>query len=222
MQVPVTHEKPNSTMESLVQIRNEFNAKVQDAVAKGDSSKKRRYERQLKQFEDAIKATKEGKTFNYSELTVPPGFAAIPLSNGRPVEAEGNHDLPDAVEPKKSSEDEAEFLAGFDKMALDDATDCNESALHHKPDFNRDLADQDLELCVTRAVNLPVPNNFKQKQITTFVSYEFEFPEVSQQSNCSSGLFTAFHVSFLLAIQSCFQTGKTSKQTSYLSPGKST
>lgn len=90
MQVPVTHEKPSSTMDSLVQIKNEFSAKVQDAIAKGDSSKKRRYERQLKQFEDAIKATKEGKTFNYAELIVPPGFAAIPLNNGRPVGGGGS------------------------------------------------------------------------------------------------------------------------------------
>ena len=85
MQVPVTHEKPNSTMESLMQIKNEFSAKVQDAVAKNDSSKKRRYERQLKQFEDAIKATREGKAFNYGELVVPPGFAPIPLNNGKPI-----------------------------------------------------------------------------------------------------------------------------------------
>ena len=40
----------------------------------------------LKQFEDAIKATKEGKAYNYADLVVPPGFAQIPLqSDGRPV-----------------------------------------------------------------------------------------------------------------------------------------
>lgn len=36
-------------------------------------------------FESAIKATKEGKSFNYGELTVPPGFAPIPLNNGKPI-----------------------------------------------------------------------------------------------------------------------------------------
>ena len=39
----------------------------------------------LKQLEDAIKATKEGKPFNYSELTVPPGFHQIPLRDGRAI-----------------------------------------------------------------------------------------------------------------------------------------
>jgi hypothetical protein len=40
----------------------------------------------LKQFEDAIKATKEGKACNYNELPVPPGFARIPLKpDGRPI-----------------------------------------------------------------------------------------------------------------------------------------
>ena len=39
----------------------------------------------LKLFENAIKATREGKAFNYGELTVPPGFAPIPLNNGKPI-----------------------------------------------------------------------------------------------------------------------------------------
>lgn len=40
----------------------------------------------MKQFDDAIKATREGKAFNYAELVVPPGFAKIPLqSDGRPI-----------------------------------------------------------------------------------------------------------------------------------------
>ena len=34
----------------------------------------------MKQFDDAIKATKEGKVFNYNELPMPPGFAKIPLT----------------------------------------------------------------------------------------------------------------------------------------------
>jgi coiled-coil and C2 domain-containing protein 1 len=39
----------------------------------------------IKQFEDAIKATREGKQFDYNQLVVPPGFASIPLQNGRPI-----------------------------------------------------------------------------------------------------------------------------------------
>lgn len=34
----------------------------------------------MKQFDDAIKATKEGKVYNYNELPMPPGFAKIPLT----------------------------------------------------------------------------------------------------------------------------------------------
>jgi hypothetical protein len=40
----------------------------------------------MQQFEGAIKATKEGKVFNYKELTVPPGFSQIPLrADGKPI-----------------------------------------------------------------------------------------------------------------------------------------
>ena len=48
MEVPITHETPKTTIESLTQIKNEFTHKLQEAVAKNDSSKKRRYERQIK------------------------------------------------------------------------------------------------------------------------------------------------------------------------------
>lgn len=59
--------------------------KIDDANQKNDGGKKRRYQRQLKAFDDAIKATKSGKNFDYSALVVPPGFSQIPLNNGRPV-----------------------------------------------------------------------------------------------------------------------------------------
>jgi hypothetical protein len=85
LDIPIKHEQPRTTLDSLNQIRNEFNVKLQEAKEKNDSSKKRRYERQLKQFEDAIKATREGKQFDYNQLVVPPGFASIPLQNGRPI-----------------------------------------------------------------------------------------------------------------------------------------
>lgn len=46
--VPITHETPKTTIDSLAQIKSEFSQKLQEAVAKNDSSKKRRYERQIK------------------------------------------------------------------------------------------------------------------------------------------------------------------------------
>jgi hypothetical protein len=107
VEIPISHEQPKSTLESLLQIKKEFDGKLAEAVEKNDSSKKRRYQRQLKvrifnftinfrniisiqsnkQFEDGIKAIKENKPFNFEELKVlvPPGFAQIPLQNGRPI-----------------------------------------------------------------------------------------------------------------------------------------
>ncbi|RNA04241.1 coiled-coil and C2 domain-containing 1-like [Brachionus plicatilis] len=86
IEIPISHDIPRTTLDSLMQVKNEFVQKLEEANAKNDTSKKRRYQRQLKQFEDAIKATKEGKVFNYSDLVVPPGFAQIPLqSDGRPI-----------------------------------------------------------------------------------------------------------------------------------------
>ncbi len=46
--IPMKHDQPKTTLESLNQIRNEFSTKLQEAKEKNDSSKKRRYERQLK------------------------------------------------------------------------------------------------------------------------------------------------------------------------------
>lgn len=67
-----------------MQLKNEFNQRLQQS--EGDSSKKRRYQRQIKQLDDAIKSTKENKAFNYAEIIIPPGFAPIPLQkDGRPV-----------------------------------------------------------------------------------------------------------------------------------------
>jgi hypothetical protein len=48
LDIPIKHEQPRTTLDSLNQIRNEFNVKLQEAKEKNDSSKKRRYERQLK------------------------------------------------------------------------------------------------------------------------------------------------------------------------------
>jgi coiled-coil and C2 domain-containing protein 1 len=87
--VPLKHEQPTTTLDSLLQVKNEFNQKLEEASAKDDNGKKRRYQRQLKQFEDAIRATSEGKNFNYAELVMPPGFAPIPLRDGRPILSTG-------------------------------------------------------------------------------------------------------------------------------------
>ena len=48
VEIPISHEQPKSTLESLLQIKKEFDGKLAEAVEKNDSSKKRRYQRQLK------------------------------------------------------------------------------------------------------------------------------------------------------------------------------
>jgi hypothetical protein len=47
-EVPITHEKPKSTIDSLLQIRQEFNKKLQEATESGDQSKSKRYGRLIK------------------------------------------------------------------------------------------------------------------------------------------------------------------------------
>ena len=85
--IPISHDVPKTTLDSLQQIRKEFKMRFDDAVEKNNARKKGQYERQLKKFEEAIKATQAGKTYDYNSLQalVPPGFSKIPLNDGRPV-----------------------------------------------------------------------------------------------------------------------------------------
>lgn len=45
-------------------------------------------------------------------------------------------------------------------------------------DCNSDLTDNDLELCIVRAINLPLPKDFDAKHLTTYVKFEFPYPPV--------------------------------------------
>ena len=141
--MPITHEQPKTTLDSLAQLQNEYAQKVQQS---SDASKKRRYQRQLKQVEDAIKATKEGKNFNYAEVTIPPGFAKIPLaSDGRPILAtSGNAKAPAAgnVAAKRPSPPKQVDVAPKhhtnvdDDEANDDLIRCLEAEMGDEDDFN--------------------------------------------------------------------------------------
>ncbi len=77
----------NTTLGALEQLNAEFQRRLTQAEESDDSAKKRRYQRLVKQVNDAIKATKLNKPFNYDELNgiIPPGFSPIPLINGKPV-----------------------------------------------------------------------------------------------------------------------------------------
>jgi hypothetical protein len=92
----------------------------------------------LKQFDDAIKATKEGKVYNYNELPMPPGFAKIPLTaDGKAIlggsssssttttnrastqPVNRSSQLPVAAAPKHDNEDEVsdDLLAALENEA---------------------------------------------------------------------------------------------------------
>jgi hypothetical protein len=45
-------------------------------------------------------------------------------------------------------------------------------------DCNSDLTDNDLEINIIRAVNLPLPKDFEAKDLTTYVKFEFPYPPV--------------------------------------------
>lgn len=68
-------------MEALQQLEVEFKRKINEAVEANDSSKKRRFERNYKLVESAIKATKLNKPFDYEEVAniTPPGFTRVPV-----------------------------------------------------------------------------------------------------------------------------------------------
>ena len=63
-------------------------------------------------------------------------------------------------------------------------------------DCNADLTDNDLEVTVVKAINLPLPKDFDAKSFTTYVKFEFPYPPEAAQ------------------------TDKTNKQTGSLNPGE--
>ncbi|XP_065511132.1 coiled-coil and C2 domain-containing protein 1A isoform X2 [Caloenas nicobarica] len=68
---------PRDTLEALEQRMERYRAAAAQAKGKGDERKARMHERIVKQYQDAIRAHKAGKTVDFSELPVPPGFQPI-------------------------------------------------------------------------------------------------------------------------------------------------
>lgn len=50
-------------------------------------------------------------------------------------------------------------------------------------DSNPDLTDNDLEIQIVRALNLPLPKDFEAKHMTTYVKFEFPYPPVINLNN---------------------------------------
>ena len=53
-----------------------------------------------------------------------------------------------------------------------------EKRIYQTIDCNSDLTDNDLELEVIRAINLPLPKDFTAKDLNTYVKWEFPYPPV--------------------------------------------
>jgi hypothetical protein len=53
-----------------------------------------------------------------------------------------------------------------------------EKRAYQTVDSNSDLTDNDLELLVVRAINLPLPKDMDAKSFTTYVKFEFPYPPV--------------------------------------------
>ena len=78
--------KPKTVLEALEQRIQKYKKAMDDAKGKGEGSKARRMGRIVKQYDDAIKSTKQGKPYNYADLPTPPGYPPIPV-NKKPAAA---------------------------------------------------------------------------------------------------------------------------------------
>lgn len=76
-----TSETPSSMLEALQQRLNKYKSVEEAAKAENNTSKTRRFGRIVKQYEDAIKQYKAGKSVAYDELPVPPGFGPLPSAD---------------------------------------------------------------------------------------------------------------------------------------------
>nr|XP_055058525.1 coiled-coil and C2 domain-containing protein 1B isoform X2 [Misgurnus anguillicaudatus] len=70
--------EPKTVLEALEQRMAKYKEAFTQAKASGDDRKARMHDRIAKQYQTAIRAHKAGRTVNYDELPVPPGFPPIP------------------------------------------------------------------------------------------------------------------------------------------------
>jgi coiled-coil and C2 domain-containing protein 1 len=98
---------PKTPLEALEQRLEKYHQGLKSAQEKGESSRVRRTNRIIKQYEDAIKMTKAGKEVDYDELPVPPGYPPIPAApkprpvQPRPAESRPVQSLPASVPQMK-------------------------------------------------------------------------------------------------------------------------
>lgn len=69
--------------EALEQRRAKFQSTLEKEQAANNTSKVKMMTRLVKQYDQAIKASKLGKEFDYDSLPVPPGFGELPNSTSK-------------------------------------------------------------------------------------------------------------------------------------------
>lgn len=92
----------SSILEALIQRLDMYKSLLQKAKDEENSSKARRQDRIVKQFEIAIKQHKAGKAVDFEELPTPPGYGPIPIS-GTPQPKPSSATTP-IVKPTASDE----------------------------------------------------------------------------------------------------------------------
>ena len=91
---------PKTVIEALEQRLVKYRSGVESAQKNSEASRVRRLGRIVKQYEEAIKANKAGRTVDYSELPCPPGYPPIPVqktqrvANPMPISAKPTQSLP--------------------------------------------------------------------------------------------------------------------------------
>uniref|UniRef100_A0A4W3GQU9 Coiled-coil and C2 domain-containing protein 1B n=1 Tax=Callorhinchus milii TaxID=7868 RepID=A0A4W3GQU9_CALMI len=68
---------PRDVMEALQQRMDKYKSAAAQAKGEGNDRKARMHERIVKQYQDAIRGHKAGRSVNLAELPVPPGFPSI-------------------------------------------------------------------------------------------------------------------------------------------------
>lgn len=102
----------STIMEALQQRLDKYKSVEQAAKDEGNTSKARRFGRIIKQYDDAIKAQKAGRTVAYDELPCPPGFGPIPV-DGPPKPKPPPTPVPQMkpTSPQPSTSDEVKPVA---------------------------------------------------------------------------------------------------------------
>lgn len=169
--VPESHEnvdqidvKDNNSMlltmqEALQQRLDKYKSVQESATAEGNSSKARRFGRIVKQYEDAIKQYKAGKSVVYDELPVPPGFGPLPSENT----SNNNSCGPvDTVLPKHS------------ETPKDDTSAAEESSERTPIPVTSQTSPQKLDL-TTRTSGNQQKNNLAEQQMKILLDRQAEF-----------------------------------------------